>query len=103
MIRTICINRTIWINRTVWIPPNVISLKRNKVQHPACTAVENGRTFGDGKLFMDSIQTTVWLVPAKPNSPFLFFFFQALAFLKIHKWFYFWLQKYFKLQGLMNI
>jgi hypothetical protein len=53
--------------------------------------VENGRTFGDGKLFMDSIQTTVWLVPAKPNSPFLFFF-QALAFLKIHKWFYFRLQ-----------
>ena len=80
-------------NRTVWIPHNVISLKRNEARHPACTAVENGRTFGDGKLFMDSIQTTVWLVPAKPNSPFLFFFFQARAFLKIHKWFYFWLQK----------
>ena len=26
-------------------------------QHGIHTAAENGRTFGDGKLFMDSIQT----------------------------------------------
>ena len=40
--------RAIWINHTIWITPNVISLKRNQARHPACTAVENGRTFGDG-------------------------------------------------------